>query len=171
MRVAETIHLLLHHENWTLKQGWAPGVFCGGELKQWLIKARNEVLRYLNMLHTNAVKLQISIRESFRSIFAFLIQRLQTLFAQEVATVTKQVDVSGFNALIDLRGNISDCKEAAKKRSYRLVGGGLSPIGTNTAVPKAGGTSTAGKVGPSIESTVVYSCCSKKVFYSRRFKF
>lgn len=114
VRVAESKYLLLYEETQTLKQRLATCVFCDGEIEQRVINARKNVLRYMDALHSKVVMSQNTVRESFCGSFATPFQRLQTFFTQEVAPVSKFVDYSRFEVLIELCESISECETASK---------------------------------------------------------
>lgn len=81
------------------------------------------------------------------------VQRLQTLFKQKVAAVSKSFVNVGREELVKICGSISKCVMAAKDRLERLVGGDLSSSGAKAAVIKAdeSGEASGGAsgVGPS----------------------
>lgn len=106
MHVAEYKYLLLYAENHKLTERLAVSVSCDGGIEQSLINTSKNVSGYMDPLHTKAVKSQYTVRDSFLGSFASLVQRLQTLLAQKVAAVSKSVDDSRSEALIELRRSI-----------------------------------------------------------------
>lgn len=69
-------------------------------MKQRLINTRKIELEYIDALHSKAVNSQNFARESFRGSFTSLVQRVETLFTQDLTAVSKSVDDCGSVALI-----------------------------------------------------------------------
>lgn len=67
-----------------------------------IINASRDVLGNLDALHLKEAKYQNTDRKSIQGSFASLVQRLKTLFIEEVAAVSKLADSSGREALIML---------------------------------------------------------------------
>lgn len=76
-------------------------------------------------------------------------QRLQRLFTQEDAAVSKSFDAFGWETITEPRGSIFECETALNRWLHMLVGGALASAGTSAAVPEAGGTSGSNEAGPS----------------------
>lgn len=87
-----------------------------------------------------------TVRVSSRGSFSSPVQRLQTLSMQEVAAVSKSVEDSGREALIELHESISEFEAAAEGQLDRLVGGALASPRAGAAVfevDETGGASGA----------------------------
>lgn len=90
----------------------------------------------MDALHLKAVTTEFSVRESLCASFASHFHRLQILFTQEVITLSKTLDPSGFETLMDLCGSISECKSSPKVWLERWVGSGLASPEASAAVSK-----------------------------------
>lgn len=140
--------MLPYDEARMLKQRLATGVSCDGEMEQYLINASKDVLGYMVALHANEVMSQNNVRKSFRGSFTSLVQWIQTVFTQKFAAVSKSLNDSGRETIIEFCRSISECEVAAKGRLDRLVGGDCASPGAGAVVPEAVGTGGASGIGP-----------------------
>lgn len=123
IRVSDSNYLLLYDLTQSLMARLATCVSWNGEIEQHLINSKRDVLGNMDALHAKAEKSKITVRESFQNSFALLVYWIQTLFTEEIAAVSRSIDDAGREELNELRGSISECEVAAKRRFGLFRGG------------------------------------------------
>lgn len=162
VHVVKLKYLLLYVEAQKLKQRLVTDVSCNAEMEQSSMNASKNVLGYMDALHLMVVKSEVAVRESFRGSYASLVLRLQTLFTQEVAAVSKSADDSVWKALFELFMRISQFEAGGKGRLDRLVGGNLAFSGIGDAIPR-GWRDWRGKWGGSVNVVPNAVCTGRKL--------
>lgn len=126
-----------------LKSKLALGVSCDAEMEHCSNNARKDVV------HLRAEKSNSIFMASSCDCIALLVQQLQTLVTQKVATVSKFVNISEREELIVICGGINEYELSAKGRLDGLVGGALASSGKSAMVFDAESTVEVSAKGPS----------------------
>lgn len=113
VRVAESEYLHLYDETKKLMQRLGAGFFCAGEMVQRLISASDNVLGCRDVIHVKAAKSRNTVMGLLLGNFASFVQRLQTLFTQEIAEISKSFHDSGHEPLSMVCESIFECEAAA----------------------------------------------------------
>lgn len=92
------------------------------------------------------MKSQNTVEEALRCSFELLFQREQTLFTQEFSAVSKSVDESGYEALIEPHKSSSEREAGSKICLIRLVDNARTSPETNVWVFETGGTDSASEI-------------------------
>lgn len=121
-RYAQLKYMFFYEETQTLKQRLSMGLSSNGKVAKHLINASENMLDYMDALHSKAAKFQNTLREYFDGSFASLVKQLQTVLTLEVVAVFTSFIDSVREALIKLRLSISECEAAASAWRNRLIG-------------------------------------------------
>lgn len=126
--VDESKYLPLYDEAQKMKRRLATVVSCDGEMQQRLFNEINDVLGYIDTLHSKVMKSQHTVKMLFCGSIELLIQCFWTIFRQNITAFSKYVDKFGCQVLVELCRSIPECEAAAKGYLDRILNGELAFI-------------------------------------------